>query len=111
MGLNSESGVNMVKFMQNLVTVIVVFFILSLTMAIFSPIVNKSLSGLVDDQIYKNQIASGNNGDVGYYYASLSSAKHLVLTFYNFSPYAISTMLLVWMTLSSLRKEQSDYPI
>jgi len=101
----------MVKYMQNVVTALIVFFVLSLTMSIFSPVINKNLSPMVDDQIYANQMASGNNGDVGYYYASLSNAKHLVTTFYNFSPYAISVTLLVWMTLSAMRKEQSDYPI
>ena len=101
----------MVKFMQNAVTAIVVFFVLSLAMAIFSPVINHSLSGMVDDQIYANQMASGNNGDQTAYYASLSNSKHLIVTFYNSSPYFISVTVLVWMTLSAMRKEQSDYPI
>lgn len=99
----------MVAFLRNGVTVIVVFFILSLSMSIFSPIINNTLSDLVDIAIYDNAVQEGNNGPQTSYYASLYSAKTLIVNMFNLSPFAISITLLVWYVLSALRREESDY--
>lgn len=99
----------MVNFIKVGVVVVATFFILNLTMAIFSPIINVTLNGLVDQAIYENQVKSGNNGDQSQYYGQLAGAKNMVVNMFNITPYIISILLLCYMVLSPLRKEESDY--
>jgi hypothetical protein len=80
-----------------------------MAMAIFSPIINVTLSSLVDHAIYEGQSHSGNNGDQSAYYASLWSAKKLVVAIFNLTPFTVSVLLLSYMILAPLRKEDSDY--
>jgi len=74
---------------------IVIFFILNLSFAIFSPIMRVTLSSLVDQYAFQN--------------ASLLSAKNLILLFFSFFPYAMSIMILVFAVLSSLKREEDAY--
>lgn len=99
----------MVQFIKTGIVVVATFFILTMTMAIFSPIINVCLGSLVDNAIYDGQTHSGNNGDQSAYYASLWSAKKLVVAIFNLTPFTISILLLFYMILQPLRKESGDY--
>lgn len=99
----------MVRFISTWITVIVVFFILCLAWAIFEPIMSVTLLNLVNIQIWNNQMASGNNGNVQFFYASLAGSAKMIVMFFRFFPFALSTILLVWAVLSSLRKEEGEY--
>jgi len=99
----------MVAFIRNWLTVVIVFFILSLAWAVFSPLMNGTFNDLVDQAIGTNANLQGNNGDQVSYYHQLYSAKTLIIGFFNLFPFALSCILLSWAILSSLRKEESDY--
>ncbi len=102
----------MVQFLRIGVVVVATFFILSLTMAIFSPIVENVLSDLVDRAIYDNQQKSldlgSPHGDVSMYYHSLYSAKILIVNMFRLMPYTVSVLLLAYMILAPMRREESD---
>lgn len=82
-------------FIKTWVAAIVVFFVLNLTYAIFSPIMNQTFSDLVDQYAYNN--------------AQLLSAKILVIGFFNLFPYIMSFMVLFWAVISSLKREEDVY--
>ena len=101
----------MVRFTEAWLTIVIVFWVLSIAWAIFSPVLNSTLSPLVDDAIYDGQTHSGANGDQSAYYASLYSAKTLILLMFNWFPFCMSTLLAMYGILVPLKKEQSDYPM
>lgn len=82
-------------FIKTWVAAIVVFFVLNLTYAIFSPIMNQTFSDLVDIYAYDN--------------AQLLSAKIMVMGFFNLFPYIMSFMILFWAVVQSLRREEDVY--
>lgn len=81
-------------FIRTWIAAIVIFFVLNLTYAIFSPIMNQTFSDLVDIYAY-------NNGQ-------LLSAKILIIGFFNLFPFIMSFMILFWAVVQSLRREE-DY--
>jgi len=87
----SEGG----GFIKTWVAAIVIFFVLNLAYAIFSPIMNQTFSDLVDIYAWNN--------------AQLLSAKILVLGFFNLFPYIMSFMVLFWAVVQSLRREEDVY--
>jgi type IV secretory pathway TrbL component len=87
-----KSGMGFIKVW---ISAIVIFFVLNLTFAIFSPIMNQVFSDLVDQYAWNN--------------AALLSAKTLTLGFFNLFPYIMSFMILVWSVVSSLRREEDTY--
>lgn len=101
--------IELVAFIRTWITVVVVFFILSLAWAVFSPLMNGTFNDLVDHAIGTNANLQGNNGENLQYYYQLHSAKTLIVGFFNFFPFALGCILLTWAVLSSLRKEESDY--
>lgn len=82
-------------FIKTWVAAIVIFFVLNLCYAIFSPIMNQTFSDLVNIYAWNNP--------------QLISAKVMVLGFFNLFPYIMSFMILVWAVLQSLRREQDVY--
>jgi len=82
-------------FIKTWVAAIVVFFVLNLAYAIFSPIMNQTFSDLVDLYAWNN--------------AQLLSAKILVLGFFNLFPYIMSFMVLFWAVVQSLKREEDVY--
>jgi hypothetical protein len=84
----------MVRFVGVWVSALVTFFVLCLEQAVFSSIINQTLSDLVDIYAWHN--------------APLMSAKILVVGFYNLFPYILSFTILFWATISPLRREESD---
>jgi hypothetical protein len=68
------------------ISAVVLFVILNLAFAIFSPVMNQVFSSLVDQYAYNN--------------AQLLSAKHLVLLFFNAFPYFMSMVILIFAVLS-----------
>lgn len=82
-------------FIKTWVAAIVVFFVLNLTYAIFSPIMNQTFSDLVDIYAWNN--------------AELLSAKILVMGFFNLFPYIMSFMILFWAVIQSLKREEDIY--
>lgn len=82
-------------FIKTWVAAIVVFFVLNLTYAIFSPIMNQTFSDLVDIYAWNN--------------AELLSAKILVMGFFNLFPFIMSFMILVWAVIQSLKREEDVY--
>lgn len=101
----------MVRFISVWIEIVVVFFILSLSWAIFSPILNNVFSDLVDQVIWENQQIPSNNDQVAAdnYLHQLYVAKQLILGFFNLFPFALGCILLVYGVLSSLRREEADY--
>ena len=85
----------MVEFIRTWVTIIVVFFALNLSFAVFSPIINQTFSDLVDIYAWNN--------------AELLSAKIMVVGFFNLFPFIMSFTLLVWGVLNSLRREEGEH--
>lgn len=82
-------------FIKTWVAAIVVFFVLNLTYAIFSPIMNQTFSDLVDMYAWNN--------------AQLLSAKIMIMGFFNLFPYIMSFMILFWAVVQSLRREEDVY--
>jgi hypothetical protein len=82
-------------FIKTWVAAIVVFFVLNLTYAIFSPIMNQTFSDLVDIYAWNN--------------AQLLSAKIMIMGFFNLFPYIMSFMILFWAVVQSLRREEDVY--
>ena len=100
----------MVQFIRTWVTVIVVLIILNLTYAVFSPIVHNILNDLVLQFLYSSQtasIAAGHDSD--FYFASLNTARSMIVGFFDLFAYIMSAVVLVWGILQSLRREESDY--
>jgi len=77
------------------VSCLTIFFILSLTNSIFGPVMNRIFSPLVDQYAFQN--------------ASLLSAKHLVLLFFNNFFFVMAIFILIFAVLSSLRREDDTY--
>jgi hypothetical protein len=101
-----------VKFVSTWVTVVVVLFVLNLTYAIFSPIIHTTLNDLVLIHLYNaQQISLINNfhGDQSAYYASLNTARAMVVGFFDLFPYILSAVVLIWAVLQSLRREDDSY--
>lgn len=88
---NSSDGS---QFIRTWIAAIVIFFVLNLTYAIFSPIMNQTFSDLVDIYAWNN--------------AQLLSAKILVIGFFNLFPFIMSIMILFWAVVQTLRREE-DY--
>jgi len=82
-------------FIKTWVAAIVVFFVLNLTYAIFSPIMNQTFSDLVDMYAWNNP--------------QLLSAKIMIMGFFNLFPYIMSFMILFWAVVQSLRREEDVY--
>lgn len=82
-------------FIYTWLAVIVIFIILNLCWAIFSPIMNQTFAGLVDQYAYNN--------------AQLLSAKTLVMAFFNIFPWIFSMFLLGWAVIQTLRREEDQY--
>jgi len=76
------------------ISAVVLFVILNLAFAIFSPVMNNVFKSLVEQYAYNN--------------AALLSASKLVLLFFNAFPYFMSMVILAFAVLSSLRREE-DY--
>ena len=95
----------MVRFMQNAIAAIVVFFVLSLAYAIFSPIIHSTMEPLVDNALYTLQSSpiEGNN------YAQLYSAKVMIVAFFDLFSFAMSFIILFWLIMSAMRRENDDY--
>jgi len=87
-----KSGMGFIKVW---ISAIVVFFVLNLTFAIFSPIMNQVFSDLVDQYAWNNP--------------ALLSAKTLTLGFFNLFSFIMSFMILVWAVISSLRREEDVF--
>jgi hypothetical protein len=88
---DAESG----GFIYATLSTLILFIILMLCWSIFGPLMNNVFGGLVDQYAYGN--------------SRLLSAKTLVLTFFNFFPYAFSGFLLCFQILSSLKRENDSY--
>ena len=95
----------MVRFLQNAITAIVVFFVLGLAYAIFSPIIHGTFEPLVDNALYTLQSSSipGNNA------AELYSAKVMIVAFFDLFAFAMSYILIFWLIMSAMRRENDDY--
>jgi hypothetical protein len=76
------------------VSVIVIFVVLSLSNAIFGPVMLKIFAPLVEQYAYNKP--------------ALLSASHLVILFFNSFFYFMALFVLIWAVLSSLKRE-ADY--
>lgn len=83
------------QFIRTWIAAIVIFFVLNLTYAIFSPIMNQTFSNLVDIYAYNNP--------------QLLSSKILIIGFFNVFPFVMSIMILFWAIIQSLRREEDIY--
>jgi hypothetical protein len=83
------------SFIKTWVSALVIFFILTLAYAIFSPLINTTFSDLVDVYAWNNP--------------QLLSAKHLVVLFFNGFSYFCAVVILIWATIASLKREEDQF--